>query len=50
MEKNTGKKVITQGKHREFYLDWNVATLVLFGTWYEQSVNIVKQDKHFKHL
>ena len=27
MEKNTGKKVVTQGKHREFYLGWNVATL-----------------------
>ena len=30
MEKNTGKKVVTQGKHREFYLGWNVATLVWF--------------------
>ena len=27
MEKNTGKKVVTQGKHKEFYLGWNVATL-----------------------
>ena len=26
-EKNTGKKFVTQGKHREFYLGWNVATL-----------------------
>ena len=28
-EKNTGKKVVTQGKLREFYLDWNVATLIM---------------------
>ena len=27
MEKHTGKKFITQGKHREFYVGWNVATL-----------------------
>ena len=26
-KKNTGKQFITQGKHREFYLGWNVATL-----------------------
>ena len=25
--RNTGK---TQGKHREFYLGWNVATLIIF--------------------
>ena len=24
---NTGKKFITQGKHRKFYLEWKVATL-----------------------
>ena len=32
MEKNTGKKFVTQGKlreNREFYLGWNVATLLL---------------------
>ena len=28
MEKNTGKKFVTQGKHREFYLGSNVATLL----------------------
>ena len=34
MEKNTGKKVVSQGKHREFYLGWNVATLnILDRTW-----------------
>ena len=27
MEKNTGKKFVIQGKHREFYLGWHVATL-----------------------
>ena len=27
LKKSTGKKFVTQGKHREFYLDWNVATL-----------------------
>ena len=27
MPKNTGKKLMTQGNHREFYLDLNVATL-----------------------
>ena len=27
IEKNTGKKFVTQGKLREFYLGWNVATL-----------------------
>ena len=30
MKKNTGKKFVTQGKHREFYLGWNVATLCTF--------------------
>ena len=29
MEKNTGKKFVTQGKHREFYLGSNVANLSL---------------------
>ena len=28
MEKNTGEKFVTQGKHREFYLGSNVATLI----------------------
>ena len=32
MKKNTGKKFVTQGKHREFYLGLNVATLRLFFT------------------
>ena len=27
MEKNTGKKFVAQGKHKEFYLGLNVATL-----------------------
>ena len=34
MEKNTGKKVVTQGKHREFYLGWNVATLFNVGLFW----------------
>ena len=27
--KNTGKKLLTQGKHREFHLNPSVATLVM---------------------
>ena len=27
-KKNTGKKLRTQGRHREFCLDWSVATLI----------------------
>ena len=30
MVKNTGKKFVTQGKNREFYLGLNVATLMYF--------------------
>ena len=29
-QKNTGKMARAQGKHREFGIEWSVATLILF--------------------
>ena len=38
-QKNTGKMARAQGKHREFGINWSVATLIIFADFFSIHTN-----------